>query len=88
MTKKIPKRMCVSCREMFEKKALKRIVRTPEGEIVYDPSGKKAGKGAYICTNPDCFAKIRKGKILEKNFKTEVPKEIYDELEELLKNEW
>jgi len=87
MTKKIPKRMCVSCREMFEKKALKRIVRTPEGEIVYDPSGKKAGKGAYICTNPDCFAKIRKGKILEKNFKTEVPKEIYDELEELLKNE-
>jgi predicted RNA-binding protein YlxR (DUF448 family) len=72
---------------MFEKKALKRIVRTPEGEITYDSSGKKSGKGAYICTNPECFAKIRKGKILEKTFKIEVPKEIYDELEEVLKDD-
>ena len=87
MTKKIPKRMCVSCREMFEKRALRRIVKTPEGEIVYDPTGKKSGKGAYICTNPDCFVKIRKGKILEKTFKMEVPKEVYDELEEILKDE-
>ena len=85
--KKTPKRMCVACREMFEKQALKRIVRTPEGEVLYDPTGKKSGKGAYICTSPDCFARISKGKILEKNFKMEIPKEVYIELEEILKDE-
>lgn len=87
MTKKIPKRMCIACREMFEKRELKRIVRTPEGEIVFDPTGKKAGKGAYICTNPDCFSRVKKSKLLDKTFKMEIPKEVYEKLEAILKNE-
>lgn len=85
--KKIPKRMCISCREMFEKKTLRRIVRTSEGEVIYDPTGKKPGKGAYICKNPDCFARISKGKTLEKTFKMEIPKEVYTELEATFKDE-
>ncbi len=85
--KKTPKRMCVSCREMFEKKDLLRLVRTPEGKVTYDPTGKKPGKGAYICKNLNCFLRINKGKILEKTFKMEIPKEVYDELGEILKDE-
>ena len=87
MTKKIPKRMCIACREMFDKRELKRIVRTPEGEIIYDPTGKKAGKGAYICSNPACFAKVKKSRLLDKTFKTEISKEVYEKLEEILNNE-
>lgn len=85
--KKTPKRMCVSCREMFEKKEILRIVRTPDGEIVYDPTGKKPGKGAYICKKPECFIRLNKGKVLEKTFKKEIPQAVYDELRENLKNE-
>lgn len=87
MAKKIPKRMCISCREMFEKKDLKRIVRTPEGEIVFDSTGKKPGKGAYICASPECFKKIKKNRLLEKSFKRQISDEVYLELEECLKNE-
>lgn len=87
MAKKTPKRMCISCREMFEKKDLKRIVRTPDGEIVFDSTGKKPGKGAYICSNPECFKKIKKGKLLEKVFKTQISDEVYSDLEECLLNE-
>ena len=53
--KKIPMRMCVGCREMKEKRELIRIVRTPEGETALDPTGKKPGRGAYVCRNPECL---------------------------------
>lgn len=79
--------MCVACREMFEKNDLLRLVRTPEGKVVYDSTGKKPGKGAYICKNMDCFLRISKGKILEKTFKMEIPKEVYNDLGEILKDE-
>ncbi len=87
MTKKVPKRMCVSCREMFEKKELKRIVKTPEEEVLYDPTGKKAGKGAYICSNPECFKKLKKSRLLEKHLKTAISPQVYDDLEKALHNE-
>lgn len=85
--KKTPKRMCISCREMFEKRSLRRVVRTPEGQVCYDPTGKKPGKGAYLCTTPDCFKKLKKSKLLEKNLKAEIPSSLYEELEATFENE-
>lgn len=79
--KKTPKRMCLVCREMFDKKDLRRVVRSPEGEIDFDPTGKKPGKGAYICTDPACFKKMQKGGFLERALKTKVPIEVYEKLE-------
>lgn len=60
--RKTPKRSCISCRQVFEKKDLLRIVRTPEGEVVVDPSGKMSGRGAYICSSPECISKQLSGK--------------------------
>ena len=75
--KKIPMRRCVGCGEMHEKKELCRIVRTPEGEILADPTGKKSGRGAYICRSGDCLSKAEKGKKLERAFECKIPQEIY-----------
>ena len=61
-------RMCVGCREMKEKKALLRIVRTPEGQILLDGTGKKSGRGAYVCPDPACLKKARKNRSLERAF--------------------
>ena len=66
--KKIPQRQCVGCREMKDKKALLRIVRTPEGEILLDSTGKKSGRGAYVCPDPECLKKARKSRALERAF--------------------
>lgn len=82
--KKIPKRQCIGCREMKEKKALIRIVRSPEGEISLDNGGRKPGRGAYLCPNPECMKKGRKSKALERAFETPVPPEVYDALERQL----
>lgn len=79
--KKTPKRMCLVCREMLDKQDLKRVVRSPEGEIDFDPTGKKPGKGAYICKNPLCFKKMQKGGFLERALKTKIPAEVYEKLE-------
>ena len=79
--KKIPQRQCVGCREMKDKKALLRIVRTPEGEILLDSTGKKSGRGAYVCPDPECLKKARKSKALERAFDTSIPPEVYDALE-------
>ena len=79
--RKVPMRMCVGCREMTPKKELLRIVRSPEGEFDLDVTGKKSGRGAYICKNPECFALVKKGKKLNRSFETSVPDEIYDKLE-------
>ena len=79
--RKIPQRQCVGCREMKEKKALLRIVRTPEGEILLDSTGKKSGRGAYVCPDPACLKKARKSRALERAFETQIPPEVYDAME-------
>ena len=79
--RKIPQRQCVGCREMKEKKALLRIVRTPEGEILLDSTGKKSGRGAYVCPDPACLKKARKSRALERAFDTAIPPEVYDAME-------
>ena len=78
--KKIPMRKCVGCGEMKPKKELVRVVRTPEGEIAADPTGKKNGRGAYFCADPACVLKAQKGKRLERAFECAVPPEVYESL--------
>ncbi len=73
-SKKIPMRMCVGCRQMKEKKDLIRVIRTQEGEFFIDRTGKKNGRGAYICKNPDCLSQALKNHGLERSFKTKIPK--------------
>ena len=79
-TKKIPLRRCVGCREMKDKRELLRIVRNNEGEIFVDPTGKKNGRGAYICKNLECFNKARKFKSFSSEFSCEIPEVVYDEI--------
>jgi len=79
--RKVPIRMCVSCREMKPKKELVRVVRSPEGEIsIDDERGKKPGRGAYICRNSTCIEKAKKNKILERTLNQKIEDEIYDML--------
>lgn len=85
MKKKIPSRQCVGCNEMKNKKELLRVIKTPEGEIVLDSTGKKNGRGAYICQSVACFQKAKQSKALEKSLKTSIPAQIYDELERELR---
>ena len=79
--KKQPMRKCTGCNEMKEKRELVRIVRDPEGEISVDLTGKKSGRGAYICKDKKCLMKAQKAKRLERAFECEVPAEIYERLE-------
>lgn len=79
--KKNPLRKCVGCQEMKEKKELIRVIKTPEDEIVLDETGRKNGRGAYICKNHECFQKAKKTKALERSLKIKVSDEIYNELE-------
>lgn len=79
--RKIPQRQCVGCRTMTDKRELVRIVKTLEGEIVLDTTGKKSGRGAYVCRNPECLRKARKSRALERAFETAIPAEVYDALE-------
>lgn len=83
--RKIPLRKCTGCQEMKNKKELIRIVRNQEGEISLDFTGKKPGRGAYICLNEECLEKAQKSKGLERSFKTAIPDEIYEELKSELK---
>ena len=79
--RKIPMRQCQGCREMFPKKELLRVVRSPEGVISFDPVGKAAGRGAYICPKPECFAKARKSRALERQLECAITDEVYAQLE-------
>ena len=79
--RKIPQRQCVGCRTMKDKKALIRIVKTPEGEIVLDTTGKKSGRGAYVCPDPECLKRARKSRALERVLEVAIPEEIYDGLQ-------
>lgn len=78
--KKIPQRKCVGCNEMMDKKALLRIVRSPEGEISLDMTGKKNGRGAYVCPNPECITKAVKEKRLERALEKPISQEVYAQL--------
>jgi predicted RNA-binding protein YlxR (DUF448 family) len=80
MIKKIPKRQCVGCRQMKEKKELIRVVKSPEGEISLDFKGKKPGRGAYICPNSECLNRAIKIKAFSRLFKTQIPEDIIEEL--------
>ncbi len=82
--KKIPIRRCSGCGEGKPKKKLVRVVRSAEGEISLDLTGKKSGRGAYICPNPECLAKARKAKRFERSFQCQVPDEVYRQLEQQL----
>lgn len=84
--KKVPLRKCTGCGEMKNKKEMLRVIKTPEEEIVLDITGKKNGRGAYICSSAECFAKARKTKALERSLKAAIPDEVYDELEKELKS--
>lgn len=80
MGKVEPLRKCLGCNEMIGKKGMLRIVKDKEGEISLDPTGKKNGRGAYICKDKKCFEAARKKKALEKSLKCQIPEEIYDKL--------
>lgn len=79
--KKTPQRRCTGCGERFDKPVLIRVVRSPEGDITLDMTGKKPGRGAYLCKNPTCLKKARKAHRLEQNLACEIPADIYDMLE-------
>ena len=79
--KKIPMRMCLGCNEMKPKKELIRVVRSPEGEISLDTTGKKSGRGAYVCPNAECLRLARKSRKLEKSFSCRISDEVYDNME-------
>lgn len=81
MPKKIPMRQCLGCREMKPKRELIRVVRSPEGEISLDFRGKKSGRGAYVCPDSACLAKVKKSKALERAFSVAIPEEVYAALE-------
>ena len=83
--RKIPQRMCVGCREMKDKRELLRVVRTPEGNIEVDPTGKRAGRGAYLCPDPQCLQQAVKGKRLQKALEQEISTEILDIIRAQLK---
>ena len=80
--KKVPMRQCVGCAEMNSKKELLRIIKTPEEEVVLDATGRKNGRGAYICASMECLKKAQKSKGLERSLKTAIPADIYQNLEE------
>lgn len=84
--RKIPLRKCTGCQEMKSKKELIRVVKNDEGEISLDFTGKKQGRGAYICPSMECLEKAHKNKGLERSFKCAVPKEVYEQLREELQN--
>ena len=82
--KKVPVRRCVGCQEMKGKKEMIRVIRTKEGEFLLDATGKKNGRGAYLCRERECLLKARKSKGLERSFKMSIPNEVYDNLEKEL----
>ena len=81
----IPMRKCTGCNEMKPKKELVRVVRSPEGEVSLDLTGKKPGRGAYVCRDAACLSKARKAGRLEHAFSCEIPPDVYERMEEELK---
>ena len=79
--KKVPLRLCIGCQEMKSKKEMIRVIKTAEDEIMLDATGRKNGRGAYLCPSMECLKKAVKGKGLERSFKMAIPKEVYETLE-------
>ena len=86
VNKKIPQRQCVGCGEFKDKKSMIRVIKTNEDEIFLDDTGKKNGRGAYICPNAQCLKKAIENKGLERSFKMPVDKEVYDNLKGVFEN--
>ena len=87
-TKKIPMRMCLGCGEMKPKRELIRVVKSKEGDISLDLTGKKSGRGPYICKSVECFEKARKARKFERSFSCMISEDIYNSMEgELRENE-
>ena len=78
--RKIPQRMCVGCREMKDKNQLIRVVRVPEGTTEVDLTGKRSGRGAYLCKNPACLQLAYKSKALQRALQGEVPASVLEEI--------
>ena len=83
--KKTPMRMCVGCREMKEKRELIRIVRTPDGEVAMDDTGKRSGRGAYVCRNAECLIRAIRQKQLERQLEITLTNEVSEALTEEIK---
>lgn len=79
--KKVPLRQCIGCGEMKSKKEMIRVIKTPEDEILLDATGRKNGRGAYLCPKMECLKKAVKSKGLERSFKMPIPREVYEALE-------
>lgn len=86
--KKIPLRQCIGCGEMKSKKEMMRVVKTAEDEISLDLTGKKNGRGAYLCIQKECLEKARKNKGLERSFKMAIPAEVYESLNREFEEEY
>jgi len=86
INKKIPLRQCLGCREHKPKTDLIRVVKSPEGEVTLDMTGKKPGRGAYICNDTNCFKRIIKSNAFSRAFKTRISEEIITELQKQLDN--
>lgn len=80
--RRVPLRMCNGCNEMKPKRELIRVVKSPQDEVSLDLTGKKPGRGAYVCRNLECLKKARKTRRIERQFKCQIPEEVYDRLEE------
>ena len=85
--KKVPKRLCVACREMREKKDLVRIAKSKDGEISLDLTGKAPGRGAYLCKSTECLKKAQKSRALERAFSESISDEVYAGLSKKLAEE-
>lgn len=86
MKSKIPMRQCVGCREMKSKKEMLRVIRGAEGEIMLDATGKKNGRGAYVCRNSQCLERAVKSKGLERSLKVSISQDVYDSLKKELES--
>lgn len=84
ITKKIPMRKCVGCQQMKNKKELLRVLKTADDEFILDATGRKNGRGAYLCFSKECLQKAIQSKGLERSFKQSIPKEVYEKLEKEL----
>lgn len=82
--RRVPLRMCSGCGEMFDKRQLVRVVKSPEGEVSLDLTGKKPGRGAYVCNHIECLQKARKIRRIERAFSMQIPDTVWEQMEEAL----
>jgi hypothetical protein len=85
--KKIPMRQCIGCGQMNEKRLMHRVLKTQEGELLLDTTGRKNGRGAYVCPNQECLEKAIKSRGLERSFKMQIDRQVYEKLQEEMRRE-